>query len=137
MEVLDRLHARAAYRELALEVARLVATVAGLKDNAARPSDVVAILDETSDEARLALRVACDDWLVRQRLDSYQRRWRHAQPLLNGDDLRRMGIPPGRIYRRILESLRAARLNGTVSSRADEEEMARRISASPDNDPGA
>jgi tRNA nucleotidyltransferase (CCA-adding enzyme) len=136
IEVLDRLRVRAADRELALEVARLTAAVPGLKDNAARPSDVVAILDETSDEARLALRVACDDWLVRQRLDSYQRRWRHAQPLLNGDDLRKMGIPPGRIYRRILETLRAARLNGAVSSRADEEELARRISASPDNVPG-
>ncbi len=132
MEVLDRLRFRTAYRELALEVARLAASVGGLKDNAARPSDVVAILDETSDEARLTLRVACDDWLVRQRLDSYQRRWRYAQPLLNGDDLRKLGIPPGRVYRRILEALRAARLNGAVSSRADEEELARRIGAEQD-----
>jgi tRNA nucleotidyltransferase (CCA-adding enzyme) len=136
MEVLDRLRIRAAYRALALEVARLIASVAALKDNAARPSDIVAVLDETTDEARLALRVACDDWLVRQRLDSYQRRWRHAQPLLNGDDLRKMGIPPGRVYRRILETLRAARLNGAVSSRADEEELARRIGASADDTSG-
>jgi tRNA nucleotidyltransferase (CCA-adding enzyme) len=136
MEVLDRLRIRTASRDLALEVSRLAAAIPRLKDNAARPSDVVAILDESSDEARLALRVACDDWLVRQRLDSYQRRWRHAQPLLNGDDLRKMGIPPGRVYRRILETLRAARLNGAVGSRADEEALARRISASPENAPG-
>jgi tRNA nucleotidyltransferase (CCA-adding enzyme) len=130
MEALDRLRARSTYRELALEVVRLIGSVAGLKDNAARPSDVVALLDGTSDEARLALRVACDDWLVRQRLDSYQRRWRHAQPLLNGNDLRKMGIPPGRVYRRILEALRAARLNGAAGSRADEEALARTIAAS-------
>jgi tRNA nucleotidyltransferase (CCA-adding enzyme) len=136
MEALDRLRIRATYRQLSLEVARLAASIGGLKDNAARPSDIVAILDETSDEARLALRVACDDWLVRQRLDSYQRRWRHAQPLLNGDDLRKMGIPPGRVYRHILEALRAARLNGAVSSRADEEELARRLSATTGNPPG-
>jgi tRNA nucleotidyltransferase (CCA-adding enzyme) len=129
IEALDRLRARSTYRELALEVVRLIGSIAGLKDNAARPSDVVALLDGTSDEARLALRVACDDWLVRQRLDSYQRRWRHAQPLLNGDDLRKMGIPPGRVYRRILEALRAARLNGAVGSRADEEALARTLAA--------
>jgi tRNA nucleotidyltransferase (CCA-adding enzyme) len=136
MEVLERLHIRSAYRDLVLEFRRLAASVDKLKDNAARPSDAAAVLDETSDEARLALRVACDDWLVRQRLDSYQRRWRHAQPLLNGDDLRKMGIPPGRVYRRILEALRAARLNGAVSSRADEETLARQISALPDDSPG-
>jgi tRNA nucleotidyltransferase (CCA-adding enzyme) len=136
MEALDRLRIRSAYRDLALEVGRLAQSANRLKDNAARPSDIVAILDETSEEARLALRVTCDDWLVRQRLDSYQRRWRHAQPFLNGDDLRKMGIPPGRVYRRILESLRVARLNGAVSSRADEETLARQISASEGEPPG-
>ena len=136
IEVLDRFHIRSAYRDLSLEVRRLADSVDGLKDNTARPSDVVAVLDESSDEARFVLRVASDDWLVRQRLDSYQRRWRHAQPLLNGDDLRSMGIPPGRVYRRILEALRAARLDGAVSSRADEETLARQISARPDDVPG-
>ncbi len=116
-EVLNRLHLRKAYRDLALEVRNLAARLDALKSNTARPSDITVVLAESSDEARLVLRVACDDWLVRQRLDTYQRRWQHVQPLLDGDDLRRMGLPPGRIYRQILEQLRAARLDGEVSSR--------------------
>lgn len=126
-EVLDRFHARNAHRDLVLEVRGLAGQLDDLKRNTARPSEVVALLDESSDAARLALRVASDDWLVRQRLDSYQRRWRHIQPDLNGDDLRALGIPPGRVYRRILEQLRADRLDGLLFTREDEIAAARRI----------
>jgi tRNA nucleotidyltransferase (CCA-adding enzyme) len=73
--------------------------------------------------------VACDDWLVRQRLDFYQRRLRHIRPVLDGDDLRRMGVEPGRIYRHILERLRAARLDGEVSTRVQEEALVRTMLA--------
>jgi tRNA nucleotidyltransferase (CCA-adding enzyme) len=128
VEVLDKFHVRKAYRDMVLEVRGLAARLEALKSNLARPSDVVAVLDGSSAEARLALRVACDDWLVRQRLDNYQRRWQHVQPLLDGDDLRRMGLPPGRIYRKILDRLRAARLDGEVSTRQDEEVLARNLS---------
>ncbi len=124
MEVLDRLHLRKTYRDLVLEVRLLMRKVDELKQNGARPSDVVAILDESSEAARLVLRVASDDWLVRQRLDSYQRRWRHVQPVLTGNDLRAMGLPPGRIYRQVLERLRAGRLDGSLHSREDEEAAA-------------
>ena len=126
-EVLNRLHVRKAYRDLVLAVRDLAIHLDALKSNIARPSDIALALAESSDEARLVLRVACDDWLVRQRLDTYQRRWQHLQPLLDGDDLRRMGLPPGRIYRQILQRLRAARLDGEVSTREDEEVLARRI----------
>ena len=137
MEALERLRIRSGTRDLVLEARRLAQAADGLRQNAIRPSDVVAILDESSDEARLVVRVVCDDWLARQRLDSYQRRWRYIQPLLNGDDLRAMGIPPGRVYRRILEALRAARLNGEVSSREDELALARAISDRGDEEASA
>jgi tRNA nucleotidyltransferase (CCA-adding enzyme) len=127
IEVLDRFHLRKAYRDLVVEVRNLVGRLDGLKRNGARPSDIVAILDESSECARLVLRVATDDWLVRQRLDSYQRRWRHIQPLLSGDDLRAMDLPPGRIYRQILERLRAGRLDDQIHTREDEERAAREI----------
>jgi tRNA nucleotidyltransferase (CCA-adding enzyme) len=129
VEVLDRLHARKTYRDLVLEVRGLSAKLDGLKKNDARPADIVAVLDESSEAARLVLRVASDDWLVRQRLDSFQRRWRHIQPALTGDDLRAMGVPPGRVYRQILERLRAGRLDGSLRTREDEEAVARAIAA--------
>jgi tRNA nucleotidyltransferase (CCA-adding enzyme) len=45
-------------------------------------------------------------------------------PLLTGDDLRSLGIPAGPDYRRILQSIRDAQLNGKISSR---EEAIRRM----------
>ena len=120
---------RKEYRDLMLEVHKLAAQIAVLGSNDIRPSAIVQALDESSEEARLVLRVACDNWLVRQRLDLYQRRLRHVRSVLDGDDLRRMGVDPGRIYRLILERLRAARLDGEIETRAQEEALVRAVLA--------
>jgi tRNA nucleotidyltransferase (CCA-adding enzyme) len=125
----EKLHARNSYRDLLEEVARLREKEPRLGRNGLRPSEIVVILDETSDEARLLLRVATDSWLVRQHLDQYQRRFRHVRPSLTGDDLRRMGLPPGRLYSQILSRLRAAHLDGEISSRIDEERLVGEIFA--------
>ena len=124
-----RFHIRKEYRDLVMEAHRLSAQVGILSSNDIRPSAIVRALEESSEEARLVLRVACDDWLVRQRLDLYQRRLRHVRSVLDGDDLRRMGVEPGRIYRQILEQLRAARLDGEISTRAQEEVLVRAVLA--------
>jgi tRNA nucleotidyltransferase (CCA-adding enzyme) len=126
-EFLDRYRIRREYRDLVLEVHALSAHLDSLAGNDVRPSDIVRALDESSDEARLLLRVVSDNWLVRQRLDLYQRRLRHVRSILDGDDLRRLGVVPGRIYRQILERLRSARLDGEVATRAEEEALVRTV----------
>ena len=63
--------------------------------------------------------------MVHRRLDLYQRRLRYVRPFLNGDDLRRMGIPPARVYHQILDRLRDAHLDGEISTRAEEEAIVR------------
>lgn len=118
---IDRFRIRKEYRDLVLEVHRLAARLPLLSTNNLRPSDVVRVLDESSEAARLVLRAATDDWLIRQRLDQYQRRWQYVRPLLTGDDLRALGLQPGRVYRDILERLRAARVDGEIATRAEEE----------------
>lgn len=130
----DRFHLRTEYRRLLDEVVVVRERLPRLEQNSLRLSEIFAALDETSDEARLLLRVVTDSWLVRQRLDLYQRRLRHVRPILTGDDLRRMGIEPGRIYREILERLRAARLDGEVETRADEEALVHRVLAKGTNE---
>jgi tRNA nucleotidyltransferase (CCA-adding enzyme) len=119
----ERYRLRKSYRDLLGEVARLRAQLPRLSRNGLKSSEIVAILDETSDEARLLIRVATDSWLVRQRLDLYQRRLRHVRPVLTGTDLRRMGLPPGRHYSQILERLRAAHLDEEITEQADEERL--------------
>lgn len=53
-------------------------------------------------------------------LARYVNEWQHITPRLTGDDLRALGLPPGPLYRQILDALRAARLEGRLFSREDE-----------------
>ena len=56
--------------------------------------------------------------------------WRGVKPLLTGDDLRALGIPPGPRYRALLDALRDARLAGEVTGRDDEVALVQRLLAS-------
>jgi tRNA nucleotidyltransferase/poly(A) polymerase len=58
---------------------------------------------------------------IRAKLERYWQEWRHVKPALTGSDLKEMGVPPGPIYRDILESLRTKRLDGEIATRKDEE----------------
>ncbi len=128
-EFLAKFHIRREYCVLVNEITALRERLARLDGNQVKPSEVVAILDETSDEARLFFRAVTDSWLARQRLDQYHRRLRHVRSVLNGDDLRRMGIEPGPIYHQILDRLRAAHLDGEIGTREEEEAIVRQMRA--------
>jgi len=49
-------------------------------------------------------------------------------PLITGDDLRRAGIPPGPAYKRILDAVRDAQLEGHLQSSREALEQARKLS---------
>lgn len=53
-------------------------------------------------------------------------------PLINGEDLKRLGIAPGPAYRRILHSVRNAQLEGRIGDQPQALELARTLSAAPD-----
>lgn len=57
---------------------------------------------------------------VQQRIQTYTTTLRHVTPMLNGNDLKQLGVPPGPAMGAILRGLRTARLDGLVASRADE-----------------
>ena len=48
-------------------------------------------------------------------------------PLLTGDDLIRMGLKPGPLFKRLLDEVRAAQLDGTITTKAEAEAMVRRL----------
>jgi len=124
-EFIEKFRIRKEYRDLMREVSALSAHLARLGEDYLKPSETVRILEDSSEEACLLLGVISDSWLVRRRLDQYQRRLRYVRPILNGDDLRHMGIPPARVYRQILDRLRDAHLDGEISTRAEEEAIVR------------
>jgi tRNA nucleotidyltransferase (CCA-adding enzyme) len=53
----------------------------------------------------------------------YLRELRQVRPLLDGDDLQQLGVPPGPKIGELLEKLRAARLDGAVNDRAGERRL--------------
>jgi len=64
---------------------------------------------------------------VRQRLKVYLEELQHIQPLLSGDDLKRMGITTGRKIGSVLKHLMDARLDGKVQSKSDEERLVKSL----------
>ena len=57
---------------------------------------------------------------IRRAISNYFTRLRSVATVLKGNDLKEMGIQPGPVYRKILDSLLDARLNGQVKTREDE-----------------
>jgi tRNA nucleotidyltransferase (CCA-adding enzyme) len=123
-EVLKSLQERLGLKQETLRLmqslARLRARLPVLSDPSARPSQIVAILDDVTPIALALLPVVCVDAQVLAALDRYCREWRHVQPALDGHDLQRLGLRRGTIYRTVLADLRAGRLDGMINSREEE-----------------
>jgi len=95
-----------------------------------RPSTIVRLLEPFPGRVLAAAWLASGSARTRQRLLEVQRHWRKVQPELGGDDLKALGLRPGPLFGRLLDALRDARLDGKVSSRADELQLVERLLAS-------
>jgi tRNA nucleotidyltransferase (CCA-adding enzyme) len=89
------------------------------------PSRVVELVEEFDDAALAVFAIATDSERARANVDQFRGKWRAVQPALTGADLRMMGLPPGPAYRQILAQLRAKRLDGEITTRAEEEARVR------------
>lgn len=89
----------------------------------ATPSETYHALFGYSADALATFAIATDDPRVCERVQAYRTRWQNLAPELTGEDLKRMGIPPGPQYREILTQLHNARLDGLVTTRAEEEAL--------------
>jgi tRNA nucleotidyltransferase (CCA-adding enzyme) len=91
-----------------------------LLQRAAGASAVVEALDGLPDLTLAAARLAEDDADLTRKLDWYATELRHVKPRLDGNALRRLGLPPGPRYRPILKALRRAALDGQLPDEAAE-----------------
>jgi tRNA nucleotidyltransferase (CCA-adding enzyme) len=57
---------------------------------------------------------------IKQSISRYFTHLRYIKPMVQGRDLKKMGIPPGPIYRRILQAVLDAKLNGELKTKQDE-----------------
>ncbi len=87
-----------------------------------RPSQIVTLLEPLADELLPLGWLASDNSAVNEKLERYTREWQHIQCEMTGKDLKELGLPPSPLYRHVFETLRAARLDGEITTRAEEEQ---------------
>jgi tRNA nucleotidyltransferase (CCA-adding enzyme) len=115
--------------DLLREVAQLRAVITRLAQRVHKPSELDHLLRTYSGPAIFVVWVAADSPLVREQLVRYYRELRHVQPEVDGHYLKSLGLKPGPIFGHILNAVRAARLDGEVGTRAEEEVMVARLLA--------
>lgn len=98
-----------------------------LDDPGLSPAEVFDLLHDHSPAALVAAEHLFVRPVARANVSRYLRRLRHVRPALCGRDLQELGIPEGPLLGRVLSAIRAARLNGEVSTRRDEELLALRL----------
>lgn len=138
-QLVDRLALRGETQRLVEALDRLRRVEPDLSRPHLRPSEIAQLLDPVSVAALvLGEAVLLDDPLAIERVGMYLAAWRTVKPDLDGNDLRAMGISRGPIYGEIMRALRAARLDGEIRTREDEQALvAALLRASEDaNDDG-
>ena len=92
-----------------------------LADAKLSPSVIYHLLYGYSPQAVTANLIASDSPIARRHLQLYMDKLRYIKPLLTGNDLIKMGIPPSPRIKEILNQLLDARLDGKVKTREVEE----------------
>jgi len=88
-------------------------------------SNLYALLSPVSVEALLYILAKARDKQVKKRLSQFIAKDRLVRPMLTGEDLKALGLKPGPIFRKVLDALRDARLDGLVRTRQEEEDFVR------------
>ncbi len=102
---------------------QLKAQLNSLANPELKPSDIYQSLHGYAAPAIQANALASESPIVSQNLRLYLTKLRYVKPLLDGEDLKRMGIAPGPRIGETLNALHKARLNGEVKTKRDEERL--------------
>jgi len=79
-----------------------------------------ALLEPLSYEVILMLRACNTSVLLRRRIEDFLRAYNGVRLSVGGDDLKRLGIPPGPQYNTLLTRLLRAKLDGRVRTQQEE-----------------
>ena len=96
-----------------------------LGGKAVPPSVLNRFLRDFSEPALLGTMLAVDSPRVSERLELFYSDLRHRRTALDGEDLKRLGVPEGPEIGRLLEMLMAAKLDGVAETREDELRLVR------------
>jgi len=91
------------------------------------PAEAAARLHSVSPETGLLASVLSENETVREAVYRHYSQWRRVKTEITGDDLEKMGLEPGPLFKKILGDVLAARLNGQISTKRDELLLAKKI----------
>jgi len=92
-----------------------------------RPSETYHALNGLADETLLLLMAKARPDSVKRQVSAYLTTYQRTRPLLTGADLKALGLKPGPQFKKILDRLLDARLDGEVKSEAGERELLRTL----------
>ena len=92
-----------------------------------KPSEVHRLLSGLSDETLLSLMAKSKGEAVKRQVSAFLTTYQHVKPILTGTDLKSMGMKPGPQFKKILDQLLDARLNGEVKTESEERSLARKL----------
>ncbi|TKS61567.1 MAG: hypothetical protein EWM72_00315 [Nitrospira sp.] len=92
-----------------------------------KPAETYRLLSGLSDETLLGLMAKSKGELVKRQVSAFLTVYQHVKPVVTGVDLKSMGLKPGPQFKKILDRLLDARLNGEMKSESEERELVRRL----------
>ena len=128
-QFLARLNISAKLSRAMRDTLRLKTRLPLLDKPSLKPSEVYYLLREYEPVAVQANAIATNSSVIQHHLQLFLTKLRYVKTSLNGEDLKKLGIPVGPEMGKILQILHKAKLNGEVSTKADEKKLA--LSLSP------
>ena len=83
-------------------------------------SEIASVLRKFSIESYIYILASSSSDAVKERLKNYLARSRHNKLRINGEDIKKLGYPPGPYFKDALNATRDARLDGLVGSKEEE-----------------
>ncbi|MBI2845668.1 MAG: CBS domain-containing protein [Chloroflexi bacterium] len=125
--VSQRLKRSTADSRILLEFSELRARAPQIAKRGLAKSGLYRILAPYRTQVLFLLWLTSDSKAIRNRLELYHHQLACVETILRGDDLREMGVPRGPVYKKILQALRDARLDGKIKTRPDEIALVKRL----------
>ena len=107
---------------------RLKTSLPFLNKSSLKPSEIYYLLREYEPLAIQANAIAAESPTARRHLQLFLTKLRYVRTSLDGEELKKLGIPPGPKMGKVLQELHKAKLDGEVRTRADEKKLALSLS---------
>lgn len=130
--VLESLKMPRAVQQIILAACELYAILQ--TETVKKPSQWTAQLEAYSSLTVYSVYLGSDASWARDILQTYVNQWKHRHPHTTGSDLRALGLPPGPQYNRILTRLRAAHLDGEITTPEEERTLLKNLLATQNAD---